>query len=54
MRLCLAFICLIASTAGVSAAERREVDLELVHLADSSGSITDDEIAFQRAAYARR
>jgi hypothetical protein len=31
----------------------QEVDLELVLLADASGSITEDEIAFQRQGYAQ-
>jgi len=35
-----------------AAAQDREVDLELVLMADSSGSITMDEIRFQRAGYA--
>ncbi len=35
-----------------AAAQPVEVDLELVLLADASGSITDDEIAFQRQGYA--
>lgn len=47
----LTVFCLAALSAG--AQERREVDLELVLLADSSGSITDDEIRFQREGYAR-
>jgi len=34
-------------------AQQREVDLELVLMADSSGSITMDEIRFQRAGYAQ-
>ena len=36
-----------------AAAQQREVDLELVLMADSSGSITMDEIRFQRAGYAQ-
>ena len=44
---CLAALCLPAA-----AQDRVEVDLELVLLADSSGSITDEEIAFQRQGYA--
>ncbi|MFM2355763.1 MAG: hypothetical protein RLZZ528_1499, partial [Pseudomonadota bacterium] len=39
-------LCLVVMPA--TAQERREVDLELVLLADSSGSITNDEIRFQR------
>ncbi len=34
-------------------AAAQEVDLELVLLADASGSITEDEIAFQRQGYAQ-
>lgn len=33
-------------------AAAQDVDLELVLLADASGSITDDEIRFQREGYA--
>jgi hypothetical protein len=33
-------------------APAREVDVELVLLADASGSITEDEVAFQRQGYA--
>jgi Protein of unknown function (DUF1194) len=44
-------LCLVVMPA--TAQERREVDLELVLLADSSGSITNDEIRFQREGYAR-
>ena len=36
-----------------AAAQTREVDLELVLMADSSGSITMEEIRFQRAGYAQ-
>lgn len=35
-----------------SAQEQREVGLELVLLADASGSIDSDELAFQRQGYA--
>lgn len=45
-------ICLLVAVP-LAAQERREVDLELVLLADSSGSITNDEIRFQREGYAR-
>jgi hypothetical protein len=37
---------------GAAAASAQEVDLELVLLADASGSIDDSEIAFQRGGYA--
>ena len=42
---------MLALTGGPALAQT-EVDLELVLLADSSGSITDDEIRFQRQGYA--
>ncbi|MEL7132284.1 MAG: DUF1194 domain-containing protein [Pseudomonadota bacterium] len=44
------FIFLLALTVRPAFAE--DVDLELVLLADASGSITSDEIAFQRQGYA--
>lgn len=44
-------LCLALATSA-EAQETTEVDLELVLLADSSGSITDEEIAFQRQGYA--
>jgi hypothetical protein len=46
MRLLLAVLCL------ATAAAAQEVDLELVLLADASGSITQEEIDFQRQSYA--
>lgn len=55
MRQGLALVCLCATlTVGaVAAAEAQEtVDLELVLLADASGSIDDGEIRFQRQGYA--
>ena len=45
------FACLLSLT-GVARAETVEVDLELVLLADASGSIDDVEIALQRQGYA--
>lgn len=47
------FLTMLAVLAALPAgAQTREVDLELVLMADSSGSITMDEIRFQRAGYA--
>ena len=43
---------LIAATGPSPAAAEEEVDLELVLLADASGSIDDAEIRFQRLGYA--
>jgi Protein of unknown function (DUF1194) len=45
-------VLLIALLGPFAVAAQTEVDLELVLLADSSGSITDDEIRFQRQGYA--
>jgi hypothetical protein len=45
-------VALCLSSASPALAQQVEVDLELVLLADASGSITDDEIAFQRQGYA--
>ncbi|SDE37512.1 DUF1194 domain-containing protein [Limimaricola pyoseonensis] len=47
----LLLLALLAAGAGF-AQERREVGLELVLLADGSGSIDDGELAFQRQGYA--
>jgi hypothetical protein len=47
----LAAILITATSANLAAAEE-EVDLELVLLADASGSIDDAEIKFQRLGYA--
>ena len=47
----LIFICLSFGSVQTSLAE--EVDLELVLLADASGSIDDAEIRFQRRGYAQ-
>jgi hypothetical protein len=49
MRAIAAFFLLIL---GAAAASAEDVDLELVLLADASGSIDDSEIAFQRGGYA--
>ena len=49
-QLLLATALLLGSLAGAAADER--VDLELVLLADASGSIDDAEIRFQRQGYA--
>jgi len=49
MRAIAVFFLLILSAAAASA---QDVDLELVLLADASGSIDDSEIAFQRNGYA--
>jgi len=43
----------LAAPIATPLAAQTPVDLELVLLADSSGSISNDEIAFQRAGYAR-
>ncbi|MBN8630529.1 MAG: DUF1194 domain-containing protein [Rhodobacterales bacterium] len=43
---------LLALLLFVTPLHAQEVDLELVLLADASGSITEDEIAFQRQSYA--
>jgi hypothetical protein len=45
------FLCLAVGF-GVPAAAQTEVDLELVLLADATGSIDDAEISFQRQGYA--
>jgi len=50
MRRILTMLALLAALP--AAGQTREVDLELVLMADSSGSITMDEIRFQRAGYA--
>jgi hypothetical protein len=50
MRSILAFPLLLALATPTLA--QTEVDLELVLMADSSGSISGDEIAFQRQGYA--
>lgn len=49
MRAIAVFFLLLLSAASVRA---QDVDLELVLLADASGSIDDGEIAFQRSGYA--
>lgn len=49
-RLCVGCIAAWLGIAGGAAAE--PVDLELVFAADGSGSIDDEELAFQRAGYA--
>lgn len=49
---CLAFSLLVALAAPVHRAGAEELDLELVLLADSTGSIDDAEIRFQRQGYA--
>lgn len=49
MRCLAVFILLLLSAASARA---QDVDLELVLLADASGSIDDSEIAFQRGGYA--
>lgn len=51
MRIWLTFL-LAFCTAPLAAQERRETGLELVLLADASGSIDADELAFQRQGYA--
>jgi hypothetical protein len=51
MRLAVALIALLATLA-TAPATAEPVDLELVLLADASGSIDDDEIMFQRRGYA--
>ena len=53
MRPTLAVLALAASLAGGASAQPLEdVDIELVLLADATGSIDDDEIRFQRRGYA--
>ena len=53
MRSLLAALALLAAFAGAAPAQPLEdVDLELVLLADATGSIDDDEIRFQRRGYA--
>lgn len=54
LRACLISLCLLMTFAspGVLRAQERDVDLELVLLADSSGSIDEMEIALQRRGYA--
>lgn len=47
---CIALLCLTAGA--VEAQDRREAGLELVLLADASGSIDTEELAFQRQGYA--
>jgi len=55
------FVCLLIAAAGLLAAlpaqaqdaARRKVDLELCLAVDGSGSIQEDEFAFQRLAYAQ-
>jgi Protein of unknown function (DUF1194) len=47
----LVFLCLAASPGGAATAQTA-VDLELVLLADATGSIDDAEITFQRQGYA--
>ncbi|MGE0008364.1 MAG: DUF1194 domain-containing protein [Parvibaculaceae bacterium] len=49
MRVLAVFFLLVI---GAAAARAEDVDLELVLLADASGSIDDGEIAFQRGGYA--
>ncbi|QGZ35993.1 DUF1194 domain-containing protein [Stappia indica] len=49
---CLALSLLVALAAPVRQAGAEELDLELVLLADSTGSIDDAEIRFQRQGYA--
>ncbi|NJM35671.1 MAG: DUF1194 domain-containing protein [Rhodomicrobium sp.] len=44
--------CLFAVSGAADRAQAEDVDLELVLLADSSGSIDDAETAFQRQGYA--
>ncbi len=45
-------VMLLGSFLGRPAAGAESVDVELVLLADASGSIDDDEILFQRKGYA--
>ena len=52
MRQCIASIALAVGFLGVDVAAAERVDLELVLLADASGSIDDAEIQFQRHHYA--
>lgn len=52
MRQCIASIALAVGFLGVDVAAAERVDLELVLLADASGSIDDAEIQFQRQHYA--
>lgn len=52
MRQCIAAMVLAVSVFGGHAAAAERVDLELVLLADASGSIDDAEIHFQRQHYA--
>jgi hypothetical protein len=49
----LAFFIFLANPFAASAQSLQEVDLELVMLADASGSIDDTEIQFQRQGYAQ-
>ena len=49
---CLAALFMFSTPAGAQSPEWDTVDLELVLLADASGSIGPDEIAFQRQGYA--
>jgi hypothetical protein len=50
--LCLRYLSFILFLASPLAAQRIETDLELVLLADASGSIDADELAFPRQSYA--
>ena len=48
----LAIVLAIVLAAGAPAQPLEDVDIELVLLADATGSIDDDEIRFQRRGYA--
>ena len=50
---CLILMCLSIAAAPAAATERVEVGLELVLLADATGSIDNAEIMFQREGYAQ-
>lgn len=52
MRRSIFLLCLLGAMALAAPARAEPVDLELVLLADASGSIDDGEIAFQRQGYA--
>ena len=50
---CLLIVCLALPPLAAHAQEARKVDLELCLAVDGSGSIQEDEFAFQRLAYAQ-
>lgn len=53
MRLLSCFLFLLLTVPATAPATAEEIDLELVLLADASGSISDAEIRFQRQGYAK-